>query len=433
MRRRTHLKAIASALALPALAACGAGTASDTVRLIFWSWVPGVDKAVELWNSTHPHIQVDLQDTPSGGGGTYAKMYAAIQGGRGGPDVAQIEYQELPGFVLENGMAELGPLGMDARADDFVDWQLAQCTFEGRTYAVPQASGPMGLFHRRDVFDELALDVPRTWPEFAEAAVAVHDSSPTRHICTFPPGNASWFAGLAWQNGATWFSVEDSRWSVTIDSEQTIAVAEFWDDLLRRNLVATMPDFSSGWYSALQAGNLVAWPSAQWGQAMLAGNAPDTAGLWAVSPLPQWGETAEPLSANWGGSTTAVFANSRHQQAAAEFALWLNTDAGSIELLIAGGYGWPAARGAVQGTALDQPDPFLDGQNSGEDVFIAADESIDTRWMWSPTTTSTYAHLADAFAAVVSGRGTLVDAVRTAQTAAVADLRAKGLTVDEDS
>lgn len=429
MRRRTHLKALASALALPSLASCGTAADSDVTRIIFWSWVPGIDKAVALWNSTHPHIQVDLQDTPAGGNGTYAKMYAAIQGGRGGPDLAQIEYQELPGFVLENGMADLGPLGMDARSADFVDWQLAQCSFEGHIYAIPQASGPMGLFYRKDIFDELGVDAPRTWSEFADVAEVVRDSAPRRYICTFPPANPAWFAALAWQNGAVWFAAEDSVWTVSIDSEETIEVADFWDDLRQRDLVATMPDFSSEWYSAIQAGDIVAWPSAQWGQAMLAGNAPDTSGAWTVAPLPQHEGATEALSANWGGSTTAVFANSPHQAAATEFALWLNTDPDSIDLLIEGGYGWPATVGAAQGTALDQPDPFLDGQNSGAEVFTEADASIDAAWMWGPTTTSTYAQLADYFAPAVAGQSTFVDAVRQTQEATIEELRSKGLQV----
>lgn len=429
MRRRTHLKALASALALPALASCGTGASSGAARLVFWSWVPGVDKAVDLWNSTHPNIQVDLQDTPAGAGGTYAKMYAAIQGGRGGPDVAQIEYQELPGFVLENGMADVGPLGLKERASEFVDWQLAQCTFEGHVYAVPQASGPMGLVYRKDVFSDLGLEPPATWDEFADAAKVVKDSQDGRYICTCQPSDPSWLTALAWQNGAQWFSVEDSEWTVSIDEDRSLEVADYWDGLLKNDLVSTMPYASSEWYSAMQKGSIVGWPSAQWGLAMLAGNAPDTKGTWRVAPLPQRENTDDPRSANWGGSATGVFANSKHQREATEFALWLNTDPDSIDLLIEGGYGWPATIGGAKGTALDKPDPFLGGQNAGADVFTEADESINAKWAWGPTTTNTYAHLADAFSAVVAGNSTLVDALHTTQEATVSELRSKGLHV----
>jgi multiple sugar transport system substrate-binding protein len=56
-----------------ALAGCGSGsdTSDDTgtsggrkpgekIEMTFWSWVPGVDKAVALWNSKNPEVQVKL-------------------------------------------------------------------------------------------------------------------------------------------------------------------------------------------------------------------------------------------------------------------------------------------------------------------------------------------------------------------------------------
>lgn len=55
-----------------------------------------------------------------------------------------------------------------------------------------------------------------------------------------------------------------------------------------------------------------------------------------------------------------------------KFALWLNTDPESIDLLIAGGYDWPAAKGAFEGTALDKPYEFFGGQKIN-DVFAEAD------------------------------------------------------------
>ena len=54
------------------LAACGgststgsASTSTGPVKLTFWSWTPGADKAVALWNSTHPNIQVTLPPQPA--------------------------------------------------------------------------------------------------------------------------------------------------------------------------------------------------------------------------------------------------------------------------------------------------------------------------------------------------------------------------------
>lgn len=427
--------AIALASGLLVTTGCSASTGSDEpessgpVTLTFWSWVPGIDAAVDLWNEENPDIQVTLEAVPSGSNGTYAKIYSALKAGTGAPDVSQVEYQELPGFVLENGLVDLGPLGMSEKKDEFIDWQLAQSTFGDAIYAVPQASGPMGLFYREDIFAELGITPPTTWEEYAEAARVVHASDPNRFINTFPPGNSAWFAALAWQAGADWFGLDGDTWTVDIDSEETLKVAEYWDGLIAEGVVATEPDFANGWYSNLQSGNIVAWPSAQWGGSILSGNAPDTSGKWRVAPLPQWEGSDSFASANWGGSATAVLQGTEHPEEAAEFAYWLNTDPESIDLLIGGGYGWPATKNALEGSALDVEEPFFGGQNANRDVFVESDASVDNDWGWIPTTAATYAHLNDGFAAALAGDGTFADAVRDAQTKTVADLEAKGLKV----
>lgn len=433
MKRSRTIAVITALAAVLATSACTgtsmpqSSVSSETAKLTFWSWVPGVDKAVNLWNKENPKIQVTLEQTPAGSAGTYAKMHAALKAGKGAPDLAQIEYQELPGFVLENGLVDLKPLGMDASGSKFVDWQLAQSTFGKSIYAVPQASGPMGLYYREDIFSSLGLKAPATWSEYAAAAKVIHDANPNQYISTFPPGNSAWFTALAWQAGAKWFGRDGDTWTVNIDSAVTLKVASYWDKLRESGLIKTVPDFANGWYSDLQNGNIAAWPSAQWGGSIISGNAPTTAGKWKVAPLPQWG--AKYASANWGGSSTAVLKGTSNAQAAEKFAVWLNSDPESVKLLIAGGYGWPATKDALAGSTLDAPDPFLGGQNANKDVFKKSNSSINTSWGWIPTTANAYTHLNDGFQASIEGKGTFVDAVKAAQTATVADLKAKGLKV----
>ena len=435
MKRKKSLAIIAAVAAILTVAGCSSsGTptqsnVSGTANLTFWSWVPGIGKAVDLWNKENPKIHVKLEITPTGSSGTYAKMYSALKAGKGAPDLAQVEYQELPGFILENGLVELGPLGMDAQKSKFVDWQLSQSTFNNKIYAVPQASGPMGLFYRADIFDKLGLKPPTTWDEYAADAKTIHDANPSQYISTFPPGNSAWFTSLAWQAGAKWFGLKGDTWSVNIASAETVKVAAYWDKLREAGLIATEPDFANGWYSDLQKGNIVAWPSAQWGGAIISGNAPDTSGKWKVAPMPQWSAAGTFASANWGGSSVAVLKGTSNAQAAEKFAVWLNTNPDSINLLIAGGYGWPATKSGLAGSDLDKPDAFLSGQNANKAVFTASDAAINTNWAWIPTTAATYSHLNDGFAAAVAGNGTFVDAVKAAQKATVADMKAKGLKV----
>jgi len=399
----------------------------EKITLTFWSWVPGVDKAVDLWNSENPEVQVKLEKIPAGNSGGYAKMYSALEAGTGAPDLAQIEYQELPGFLLEGGLVDLAKYGAKDDAGKFVEWQWRQVAFGDGVYAIPQASGPMAFFYRQDLFSRWGIEPPKTWDEFRQAAQTIRAKDPKAYISTFPPGNAGWFAGLAWQAGAKWFGVEGDTWIVNINSPETRKVAEYWDGLVRDKLVKTDPDFQNGWYKDLQEGAIVGWVSAQWGDAILAGNAPQTAGKWRVAPIPQW-DTGSFVSANWGGSTTAVLKGAKYPKEAKDFAVWLNTDPESVDLLIQGGYGWPAAKDALSGSALDKPYDFFGGQKIN-DVFAEADKAIDQDWTWIPTTAATYQHLGDGFQKAIAGQGTFVDAVEAAQVKTEADLKAKGLKV----
>jgi multiple sugar transport system substrate-binding protein len=141
--------------------------------------------------------------------------------------------------------------------------------------------------------------------------------------------------------------------------------------------------------------------------------------------MPQW-DSSHPAAANWGGSSTAVMANSQYPEEAMRFAVWLNTNLDSVNLLIKGGYGWPALDNAYHRTILDRPNKFFGGQRYNE-IFAAADKQIDDSWMWLPTTASTLDHLNASIAGAVNSGGRLVDALRTAQRQTVDDLRAKGL------
>jgi multiple sugar transport system substrate-binding protein len=400
----------------------------EKVTLSFWSWVPGIDKAVDRFNQTHEDIKVNVNTITPGPTGGYAKMYSALKAGNA-PDLAHVEYQELPGFVLEQGLVELSEYGAPEAQDKFVEWQWEQGVFGDSVYAIPQASGPMAFYYRADLFEKWGIEVPATWEEYRQAAEQIREKDPKAYIGTFPPTNSAWFTALAWQAGAKWFGTEGDAWTVNMADPNTLKVAEFWEGMIRDKLVKTETDFQTGWYKDLQQGEIVGWVSASWGDAILTGNAEKTKGDWRVAYIPQW-EPGAKVSANWGGSSTAVLKGTEHPREAVEFAVWLNSDPESINLLIQGGYGWPAATAGSDAPALAEPPnaPFFGGQNI-YDTFAEADQNIDKEWGWIPTTSAAYKHLNDGFTKAIKSGGSFADVVRTAQEQTVADLDAKGLEV----
>ncbi|MET8676392.1 extracellular solute-binding protein [Streptomyces sp. NPDC004647] len=433
--RRAVLGGAAAVAAGLVLAGCGdsddgekkpaARKKGEKVTLTFWSWVPGIDKPVDLWNSKNPEVQIKLEKVSAVNGAQYAKMHAAIKAGNP-PDLGQIEYPVVPSFLLDNGLLDLTNYGAAKVKGKFEGWQWEQSVFGDAVFAIPQASGPMGLFVRQDLFEKWGIEPPVTWDDYEAAAKAVRKKG--AWIETFAPTNGNRFAGFAWQAGARWFGSADDTWTVRIDDEPTRRVADYWEALVRQKLIKTIPDRQNAWYKDIQTGDMAAWVGASWGDALLVGNAPKTTGQWRVAPLPQWKKGGN-ASANWGGSTTAVFRKTKYPQDAVDFAVWLNTDPQSIKLLIDGGYGWPSAKQGWTKADMEGQRDFFGGQRYSE-VFEEAGRAVDTSWKWGPATDTLYQRFGDAFTKALGEGSSFRSVLTTVQKQTVADLKAKGLKVE---
>ena len=420
------------------LAACGgaglepASTECEPSRgpvtLSFWSWVPGIDEAVELWNAENPDIRVELNAVAGGNQGTYQNLSNALKA-ETEPDLAQIEFDTLPSFRLQQGLRDVSQCLPDGTGDQFIDFAWEQVTFEDTgVYAIPQDTGPMAMFYRKDLFEKYSVDVPQTWEDFKAVAEAVHEQDPSVQITHFPQRDTGWFAGLASQNGARWAEIEGDTWVVDIDDAPTDEVARYWQELIDRDLVANMQGFSEQWNKALADGKLLTWVSAVWGNSTLASNVSTTSGKWAVAPMPTWDE-GQQTAANWGGSTTAVLRGTDHPYEAAKFALWLNTDPDSLELLNKNGGLYPATVEGLDLPFLQQPSEFYGGQHIF-DVFAQAAGNVDADFIWSPTMTQTYASLADGFGKALGGDSTLPEALDQAEEDTMTAMRLQALEVE---
>lgn len=439
MSQRTRRARVATAAALSLavimpLAACSASENAGTdapVELTFQTWVPNIDKAVDAFNEAHDDIHVTVEPIAAGPDGGYAKMLSAVKAGNPA-DVAQIGYDEFSTFLLNDALEDITEYAGDA-ADDFTEWQWETSVFDGKVYGIPQASGPIGQFYRADVFAELGLTAPATWEEYYEAAKVIRASGPDRYIAAFAANQAAWLMGLAMQAGEPWFTTSNDGWNVAIDNDDTLRMAAFWQKLLDEDLVKVEADMSNEWYTDIQTGNISTWMSGSWAAAIISGNAPDTAGLWAAAEMPQW-TAGEHVSASWGGgSGTAVLKGSKHPAEATEFLLWLNGTPESASTLTSIGAGWPALADTSQVKALSD-DPatfeFFGGQNIW-DTFAVSDANVSTEWQWPPLIDTLYAALTDNVKAAVQNKTPLAGAFEKTQADMVKAMQDKGITVNE--
>ncbi|MCX4791838.1 extracellular solute-binding protein [Streptomyces sp. NBC_01221] len=425
-RRRVVLGSLpAAALVLTAAACGGSGddkAAGGTVHLEFWGWAPGYDKSAELFNATHKNIKVTFKKLPSGGQGGYDKMLSAVKAGNA-PCLAQIGFESIPTFLLEGALEDVSQEAGAAK-DKFVPWTWNQVTVAGRTYGIPVDTGPMAMYYRKDVFTKYGISVPTTWDEYAKAAEKLHKVDPEAHIVNL---RAITLSGLAWQKGAKWFGTEGDAWHIGVNDDQSLQLANYWQQLVDKKLVATDQGYSPAWWSGLQSGKVATAIGAVWLNPLIAQNAPKAKGKFAVAPMPQW-TAGEKKFGNDGGGSTALLKGCQHKDEAVEFATWMSTDPDSLKNLITKTGIYPAATAGLELPEVNKGVDYYGGQNIYK-VFGEAAQHTDTNWHWGPTQSQFGVDLDEATANAYAGSGTLFDALNNVQKKTLAAIKSKGVKV----
>jgi multiple sugar transport system substrate-binding protein len=302
-------------------------------------------------------------------------------------------------------------------------------TFNNQVYGVPQDTGPMTLTYRKDLFDSYGVAVPTTWAEYAQAAEQIHAKDPTAYIASFDATQFEFFAAVAAQAGAKWWTTDGKAWRVGIDSEPSLKTADFWQDLVDRGLVKVEPLLTPEWNAEVNSGKILSWAAAAWAPSVIYSVAPDTAGKWASAPLPQWtpGKAAVPFL---GGSAYLVPAKSKHVKEAAAFAAWLGASAEGSKLLL-GLDIYPAGKAGQQDTLTHEPPKLMPQQ---KDFYRVTDQVVENTTIpmtWGPNVAMASSAFEDPFSAAALNRTSFRDVYRTVQKAVVADLKKSGFTVHE--
>jgi len=430
--RRDFLRMGGAGLAGAAMlgsAACGGSSDSGPVTLTFWSWVPEIEREIELFEQAHPNIKIKYvnagQGTPQ-----YTKLRTALKSGSGAPDVVQIEFQYIPTFRQIDALADLSQHGANGVKEDFVDWTWGQVSDGSKVYAIPQDSGPMGLLYRKDIFDEHGLKVPETWDEFAQEAQKLHQADPEVYLTDFPPNDGGWVNGLLWQAGSRPFKGSGDQLTISINDSAAKKVAEYWQALIDAGVVDMAPAFTNEWYSALGGGKYALWISAAWGPVFLAGVAKQSEGKWRAALLPQW-NAGEQISANWGGSTSAVIDQTDYPEEAAEFAIWLNHNSKSAKMLADKSFLFPTLEGLLNSSEFrNKTDPFYGGQEVNS-VFAESSKQVDLGFQWSPFQDYVYTQMTEQLGTVSTGDITMPEALDNVQNEVVSYAKSQGFKVTE--
>jgi multiple sugar transport system substrate-binding protein len=429
-RRTARIGAVALVAALTAGAAACSSSPSTTsapshqkVTLTFWTWVPDISKVVAIWNKAHPDIQVQVQ-TQAAGDPELTKLLTAAKAGDP-PDIAQVEYQALPTLVSSSYLANIASETSSLSAD-YPSGIWNQVTLgSSAVYGVPQDAAPMALFYQPAAFTKYKLTVPTTWAQFLADSKKLHSETPNVYLSTFSSEDPGEFAGLAQQAGGQWWSASGSTWKVGIDDAATQKVFSYWQQLVASGGVNNQPQWTAAWDKGMNDGQYIAWVSDVWAPSDLTSDSASDAGKWQMTALPQW-SAGQNVTGNWGGSSTAVMAASKHQQDAAKFATWLNTNPTATADLASVCGIYPADSTAE--AALTTSPSYFSNQS---DFWSLAKQlsSTSSSVTWGPDVDLAYSDWTTDFGTAATNKSSFLTPLAQLQTDVLSDMKKSGFTV----
>lgn len=250
-----------------------------------------------------------------------------------GPDVA-LQVANSGGAVATSATGTTGSsndlpvnYGLRSAAVDlttFPDWEqvaarfrdsaLSQYLFEGSLYALPETQNFQMMFYRKDILNELGVEVPKTWDDMK---VVISELSKNQMSVGMLPSELT-FTSLLYQYGGELYN-EDGTASA-LDSEEAInafkAYCEFYTDYKLDRATSVEQRFRTG-ESPIIIADYTTYN-------VLEVSAPDIKGLWGFTTLP--GVVGEDGSVNNVSASTGLACmmmnGSRDKAASWEFMKW---------------------------------------------------------------------------------------------------------------
>jgi multiple sugar transport system substrate-binding protein len=424
--------AMASAVAIAALAGCSAasngssgdgGSDGGVTKISFWGSVPGLEDLVDQWNKDNPDIQVDFHRMT---GEDSQKVEAAVDAGAG-PDLVQLSTHSIPDYLIAGRVQDVTKYAEQYK-DNYTDIAWNAVTVGGKVYGLPGDIGPTATLYREDLFTKFNVPVPKTWDEYLAAARTIHAADPSVFIANLSPTESGQWEQEVHQADGSWYQVDGDAWKVTVNSPESKLVAARWQTLLDEGLVTTETMWTPEYWAKVNAGQIATISYGAWFPVLMKDNAESTSGLWRVTPMPT--NAGSDHTGDLGGAANVVLKGAKNPEAATKFAAWITGAPEIQDTLIKVGGLFPSTKSGIESPELSAPQDFFGGQKVG-DVFIDASKTSSTAWVDGPNYKAVQTAIGDEFSKVIAGGETFSQALDNAQKAAVADLKSRGLNVEE--
>jgi len=243
-----------------------------------------------------------------------------------GPDVAMQMGEDVPvNYAMRGAAYDLTQFpDFDSVAQRFRESALTPYRYAGGVYALPeQQSFPM-LFYRKDILEELGLEVPRTWDDVYNMISVLQKHHMDFYLPidnTLNNGNLvpnATFAMLLFQNDGQFYTDDHKR--SALDSETSIEVFRRWTQFYTNYKFPVQVDFPN----RFRVGEIPIGIADYTTYNLLTVMAPEIKGLWDFTVVPGTLKEDGTIRHDVASTTTAVvlLEKAKDKDAAWQFLKW---------------------------------------------------------------------------------------------------------------
>ncbi len=263
------------------------------------------------------------------------RLQNALLAGAEVPDLLELSEDSM-GFYTRGPLEDVGFVDLTERIDreklrdKLVESRFSLWSTRKRVFALPHDVHPVVLTYRRDLVEQLGIDVAKleTWADFVAMGRKVTkdltgDGVPDRYALDLPMSGSWGLRTLLLQRTG---SLIDEEGRFELSSPEIASTIEWY---IEQTFGPERIAFEFGWgqtlSKALLDGSALFYLTPDWRTHLFEMDVPKLRGKLAVMPLPAWSPGGRRTSV-WGGSGLAIAKSSKRQELAWELAKFLYLD-----------------------------------------------------------------------------------------------------------
>ncbi|MEA1974442.1 MAG: extracellular solute-binding protein [Bacillota bacterium] len=295
-------------------------------EITIWSWdvaAKSLEYAASNFKKIHPNVNIIIDDL--GNSQVYDKLTTSLATNSGLPDVVTIEGERISGFAKKfpDSFVDFTSI---INKDKFLSVKISEASVDNSIMAYPWDGAPAGIFYRTDLFKKAGINANdiNTWSDFIDAGVKMNEIG-VKMIPIAASRNDTLFRFIYNQLGGYYF---DKDGNTTLNTKNAIKAMSIVKEMYDAEITYDNVNWD-GLVTASKEGKVATVANAVWWAGTLQSECTETAGNWAVMPLPKASENSSTTSIN-GGSSLMVPKGGGNSKVASEFVKFAMTDIDSI-------------------------------------------------------------------------------------------------------